>query len=175
MFYIWNGIDITLTPFDNSTALTREVNQRKKGQPRVLPALLSNQVLLQNKLEALQKGSCHEESACVGLGNICSSVAFIAFRCCQYSPTCSVIHSLGLKRHKGCRQKQILCCWNFFSSQRRASVSFIVLRKNNNHTWAQADSSPPNCTRKFLILLALWILLIRLYTSSMLRYNAILT
>lgn len=45
----------------------------------MLQALLSNQVLLQNELEALQKGNHHEESTCIRLGNICSSVASVAF------------------------------------------------------------------------------------------------
>lgn len=45
----------------------------------MLPVMLSNQVMLENKLAVLQKGSYLEESACVGLRNICSSVAFIAF------------------------------------------------------------------------------------------------
>lgn len=66
-------------PFDYSTALTAEVNQGREGQPRMLQALLSNQVSLYNKLEALQKGSYHKQSARVRLGNICSSVAFIVF------------------------------------------------------------------------------------------------
>lgn len=57
VFYIETVSTLTLTPFDNSTALTREVNQGKEGQPRMLQALLSSQVLLQSKLEALQRES----------------------------------------------------------------------------------------------------------------------
>lgn len=52
----------------------------------MLQALLSNQVLLLRKLEALQKGNHHEESACVKLGNICSSVASVACSMLPVSP-----------------------------------------------------------------------------------------
>lgn len=67
----------------------------------MLLALLSNQVLLQNKLEALQKGSYFEESACIGLGNMCSSVAFTTFYMVPVSSYILCDMFLGVKKTYG--------------------------------------------------------------------------
>lgn len=74
----WNRIGITLTPFDNSTAPTREANQGKKGQPTRLLAPLSNEVATE-QASSFSKRKLPWRTSLHGIRNICSSVAFIAF------------------------------------------------------------------------------------------------
>lgn len=95
----WNGIGITLTPFDNSTAQTREVNQGKKGQPTRLLALLSNQVAIEQASSFAERKLPWRTGLC-GIRNICSSVAFTAF---YVLPVFSCILRdvfLGIKKNK---------------------------------------------------------------------------